>query len=172
VPVYVAAEIQSVPANETVKIGVYIVDFNRIDVGAGSVDADFYLTLASDSPVTVDDIELMNGQIVSVSTIRDTPSMKEYRIIAVLNNELYFSRYPFDRHTLSVKLEPKFENISRMTFEIDPEIPALMPKQISRDGQSMALMHILPACHMSMARYHTHVPYSITKSPVTERPRF
>lgn len=156
VPVYVAAEIQSAPANETVKIGVYIVDFNRIDVGAGSVDADFYLTLASDSPVTVDDIELMNGQIVSVSTIRDTPSMKEYRIIAVLNNELYFSRYPFDQHTLSVKLEPKFENISRMTFEIDPENTGL-DAEANLPGWSINGTDAYITC---MSYVNGEVPYS------------
>ena len=127
-PSCAAAAQPSAPANETVKIGVYMVDFNRVDVGAGTVSADFYLTLASDTPVSIDDIELMNGVISSVSTTRDTPTEKEYRIIAVLTTEPDLTRYPFDRHILSVKIEPKFENESRMILAIDPENTGLDPE--------------------------------------------
>jgi len=104
---------------ETVQIGVYILDFNRIDVSEGTVEADFYVTLKSGTNVSLNDLELMNGMITSVATIRDSPEEKMYRVNAVLTNEPDLSRYPFDRHTLPIEFEPKLENESEMTLVID-----------------------------------------------------
>jgi hypothetical protein len=115
-----AAQALPAPANETAKIGVYVVDFNRVDVDTGTVGADFYLTLSSDTTVSLDDLELMNGVISSVTPIRDTPHEKEYRITAVLTTEPDLGRYPFDNHTLSVKIEPKLKNEREMALVIDP----------------------------------------------------
>lgn len=39
-------------APEQVRIGIYVVDINRVDVGAGTVGADFYLHLKSDEPIS------------------------------------------------------------------------------------------------------------------------
>jgi hypothetical protein len=61
----------------------------------------------------------MNGLISSVETIRDTPHEKEYRILAVLTVEPDLRRYPFDRHTIPVKIEPKVKNEQQMVFIID-----------------------------------------------------
>jgi len=108
----------SVP--QIVTLSSYVVDFNRVDVGAGTVGIDFYLNMKSDTPVSINDIELMNGMITSVSTVKDTPLEKEYRIVAVLTEEPDLSRYPFDRHTLSIKLEPKEKNEQEMLLVIDP----------------------------------------------------
>jgi hypothetical protein len=93
-------------------------DFNRFEVGAGSVGVDFYLTLDSDFPVAIDDLDLINGQINSVTTIRDSPLSKEYRVIAVLVSEPDLSRYPFDRHTLVIKLEPRNKTEKEMLLAI------------------------------------------------------
>lgn len=107
-------------APEQVRIGIYVVDFNRVDVGAGTVGADFYLHLKSDEPISINDIELMNGMITSTSTVEDKPREKEYRIIAVLTTEPDLSRYPFDRHTLPIKFEPKTKNEREMILVTDP----------------------------------------------------
>ena len=105
---------------QIVTLSSYVVDFNRVDVGAGTVGIDFYLNLKSDTPVSINDIELMNGMITSVSTVKDSPFEKEYRVIAVLTEEPDLSRYPFDRHTLSIKLEPRQKNEHEMLLVIDP----------------------------------------------------
>ncbi len=113
---------------EQVKIGIYIVDFNRVDVGAGTVGADFYLHLKSDAPVSVNDLELMNGMITSITTINDSPYEKEYRIIAVLTTEPDLSRYPFDRHTLVIKFEPRLRNEQEIILVTDPTENGLDPE--------------------------------------------
>lgn len=94
-------------------------DFSRIDVSAGTVGADYYLWLNSSENISISDIELMNGMTTSVTTIRDDPTEKQYRIVAVLTNEPDMTRYPFDRHTLSVVYEPKLKNEREMDFVID-----------------------------------------------------
>jgi hypothetical protein len=110
---------------QKVNISLYVVDFHRFDIAAGSVGVDCYLDLKSDTPISINDIELMNGMITSVSTILDNPNEKEYRIIAVLTAEPDLSRYPFDRHTLPVRIEPKLKNEREMVLVIDPTMSGL-----------------------------------------------
>jgi hypothetical protein len=128
VPAYAAPQNISAGANETVKIGVYMVDFNRFDMQAGNIGADFYLTLSSDTPVSLDDIELMNGAVSTVTPILDTPTKKEYRITCVLTTEPDLERYPFDRHTISVKMEPKLKSEHEMVLAIDPANTGISPE--------------------------------------------
>ena len=108
-----------------VNITTYVLDFHRFDVATGTVGVDYYLNLKSDSPVSIDDIELMNGVFTSVSPIIDTPGEKEYRIIATLTAEPDLSRYPFDRHTLTIRMEPKLKNVRQMVLVIDPAMSGL-----------------------------------------------
>ncbi|NMB79092.1 MAG: hypothetical protein GYA23_08355, partial [Methanomicrobiales archaeon] len=116
---------QNVTTPQGVTITVFVVDFQRFEVAAGSVGADFYLNVKSDSPVSLDDLELMNGMFTSVSKVVDTPNEKEYRVIAVLTAEPDLKRYPFDRHTLHLKLEPRVKNEQKMVLVIDPAMTGL-----------------------------------------------
>ncbi|MCX6683515.1 MAG: hypothetical protein NTZ37_02115 [Methanoregula sp.] len=111
-----------------VHIGVYVVNFNRFSVEEGRVEANFYVNLKSDTPVSINDFEIMNGQITSVDTIIDTPHEKEYRIIAALTVDPDLRRYPFDRHTLPIRIEPKFKNEQGMVLVIDPAESGLDPE--------------------------------------------
>ena len=106
---------------ESVNISIYVADFHRFDVGAGTVGVDFYLTLKSNNSISINDLELMNGMITSVSTIRDTPNEKEYRVVAVLTAEPDLRRYPFDQHTLSIRFEPKVKTEREMVLVVDQE---------------------------------------------------
>ncbi|MFA6225823.1 MAG: hypothetical protein WC620_06515 [Methanoregula sp.] len=105
---------------DIVQIGVYVVDFNRFNIEDGTVEANFYSTLVSDTPISIDDLEIMNGHIKSVDTFIDTPNKKEYRIIAALTADPDLRRYPFDRHTLPLVIEPKLKNEQQMILMINP----------------------------------------------------
>ena len=123
-----AAEGQNVTSPVKVQVGMYIVDFNRFSVATGTIEANFYLTLKSATPVSMNDFEITNGRISSVDTIIDTPSKKEYRINAELSVDPDLRRYPFDRHTIAVELEPKFKNEQELVFVIDPEKTRIDPE--------------------------------------------
>ena len=84
--------------------------------------------LKSDTPVSIADFELMNGVITSITTVSDTPHEKEYRILAVLTVEPDFSRYPFDRHQLTIKIEPQVKNEHEWVIVTDPAENGLDPE--------------------------------------------
>ncbi len=104
------------PSPRNVLVTVYVVDFNRVDINAGTVGIDFYLHLTSNETISLSDLELMNGMITSTSLVKDTPDEKEYRIIAVLTIEPELLKYPFDSHTLAINLEPALHNEQEMIF--------------------------------------------------------
>ena len=111
-----------------VHIGVYVVNFNRFNVEEGTVETNFYVNLKSTTPVSINDFEIMNGQITSADTIIDTPGEKEYRIIAALTVDPDLRRYPFDRQTLPIIIEPKFKNERGMVLVTDPAENTLDPE--------------------------------------------
>jgi hypothetical protein len=115
-------------APQVVQIGIYIVDFNRFSVATGTVETDFYLTLKSDTPVSINDFELINGRTTSVDTISDTPHEKEYRINAELTVDPDLRRYPFDQHIIPIEIEPKFNNEQNLVFRIDPAKTSIDPE--------------------------------------------
>jgi len=70
----------------------------------------------------------MNGHATSVDTILDTNTKREYRINAALTADPDLRRYPFDRHTLSIEIEPKSKNEREMLIVIDPSQTGLDPE--------------------------------------------
>ena len=110
------------------QVGIYIVDFNRFSVSTGTVETNFYITLKSDAPVSINDFELINGRTTSVDTIRDTSLEKEYRINAELTVDPDLRRYPFDRHTIQIEIEPKFKNEQELVLVIDPARTRIDPE--------------------------------------------
>ena len=102
-----------------VHVGIYVNDFNEFSASDGTIKASFYLTLVSDRNVSIDDIEIMNGQALSVETIRDYINEKEYRITAELTVDPDLHRFPFDRTIITVEIEPKLMNKLEMVLVID-----------------------------------------------------
>jgi hypothetical protein len=69
----------------------------------------------------------MNGQVISMDTVLDTPYEKEYRIAATVTVDPDLRRYPFDTHTLPVIIEPKLKNEQEMVLVINPASSGLGP---------------------------------------------
>lgn len=96
------------------------------------------------------DIDLMNGMITPSTLVHETPHQKEYRIIAVLTAEPDLSRYPFDKHTLPVKLEPRENHEDRMVVVNDASENGINPDadipgwRITGSGCSVTNMTYLP----------------------------
>ena len=114
--VTVTAPQENVTSPQVVRIGVYVMDFKNFIVEDGSVKADFYLSLRSGTNVSLSDLELVNGHITTVDTLRDTPGDKYYRIYATMDADPDLRLYPFDRHALMVKIEPKTADSESLVF--------------------------------------------------------
>ena len=103
---------------QIVETGVYVMDLQSFNVADGTFGVNFYLTLASDAPVSLTDFEIVNGRATSVDTLLDTPDEKSYRIFAAMTAYPDLHQYPFDRHTLSIEIEPKLHDERSMILVI------------------------------------------------------
>jgi len=117
--VTVTAHQENVTSPQVVRIGVYVMDFKSFNVEEGSIVADFYLSLRSDTNESLSDLELVNGHISTVDTLRDTPGDKYYRIYATMDADPDLRLYPFDRHALTIEIEPKTADSQSLIFVAD-----------------------------------------------------
>ncbi|MDD1702418.1 MAG: hypothetical protein LUQ31_05515 [Methanoregula sp.] len=127
-----AAPDNSVPGNATtpqiVKIGIDVMDFNGFSVADGTAETNFYLSLRSDEPVSLENIELMNGQITSVYSFVNTSGEKTYRIYATITADPDLRLFPFDQHTLPIIFESKNNDVSTRVLVIDTNRTGIDPE--------------------------------------------
>ncbi|HWQ64701.1 MAG TPA: hypothetical protein VN429_09830 [Methanospirillum sp.] len=110
-----------------ITVGVYVGDFKQFNIQEGTCEVDFYLHLKSDIPITINDIELMNGDIITADLTHNTPNDKYYRVHATVSTDLTLQNYPFDYETIRIEIEPKdlYENEAILAIDaiktgIDP----------------------------------------------------
>ncbi|MFA5269900.1 MAG: hypothetical protein WC379_18195 [Methanoregula sp.] len=112
---------------QIVHIGTYVLDFSNYNARDGNFETSFYVTLTSDRPVNTTDFEMMNGHADTVGLLTDTPTRKYFRVFATLDTDPDFHRFPFDRHTLPIIVEPRLSNVSDMILVIDKDSTGLDP---------------------------------------------
>jgi hypothetical protein len=104
---------------QVVYVGTFVQDFNRLDIKQGSVEVLFFANLHSDTPFSVRDFEVINGQISQVTEISDTPMEKNYRFFAVMTLDPDLRNFPFDTQTLPIIIEPKNLTEQSLVLVID-----------------------------------------------------
>lgn len=132
IPALAGTDLYAAPHGNTtspavVEVGAYVMDFKSFSVSQGTIQVDFYLSLTSDTPVSIQDIEIINGQTTSVDTLTDTPKNKYYRIFASLDADPDLRRYPFDRHALPLIIEPKTKDAKSLVLVINTNQTGLDP---------------------------------------------
>jgi hypothetical protein len=123
--IHVSGASSESPAN--VKVGVYLLSLGKLDTSTGSFTADFYLSLSSDKPITIDRFEFFNGRATSIDKSVDDPTEKFYRIQASLTDTLNLSRYPFDRHQMTIELEDKEQTVNTLVYQVSRDDSGLDP---------------------------------------------
>lgn len=116
-----ASDVPLITTPAVAHVGVYVVDFKRFNVEEGTVEAMFYLNIRSDTNVSINDLEFMNGRVSSVDVIRNTPFEKNYRIYAVMAVDPNLRYFPFDSHNLPIIIEPKTLNQDQLRLMIDQD---------------------------------------------------
>jgi hypothetical protein len=116
---YGSLQVQNTTQPEIIHAGIFVSGFGNFNVEQGSFSTNFFLILSSDTPVTIDDIQLMYGRMTSVETIVDTPGLKNYLISAEMTTTPDLHRYPFDSHTLPIQIKHKHKNDKQAVFVID-----------------------------------------------------
>jgi hypothetical protein len=110
-----------------VKVGVYVLNLGKLDTSTGSFTVDFYLSLTSDKAVTIDKFEFANGRASSIDKSIDDPTDKFFRIQASLTDSLNLSRYPFDRHQLTIEIEDKEQTNNSLVYQVSREDSGIDP---------------------------------------------
>ena len=114
-----AQQPQSAQSDPAVTAGILLLDVQQVNLNSGTFNADFYLWFNSTvSPQTVQ-YELINGQATSVTVDANSSTYQEYRIVGTFSNNLDFSNYPFENHSLSIEVESKNLPSSQLTFVPD-----------------------------------------------------
>ncbi len=124
----IAAESTTAPSENPahVKVGVWLVNVEKVDLPANTYRLDFYLWFkfnpAEISLNEVKNFEFVNGQPSKYEVdTNEEQGYLEYRVKGDFITVFDFTRYPFESHELPVVLEHKTLNISRIVFEQDPE---------------------------------------------------
>jgi len=109
--------------SKNVRVGVWLVNVEKVDLAANSYRLDFYLWFVfNPSEVTaseVQDFEFING-FPTKYEISQSQGYLEYRVRGDFIKTFDFSRYPFETHRLSVELEHKSLNASYLSLLDDP----------------------------------------------------
>ncbi|MFA6333018.1 MAG: hypothetical protein WCX22_08700 [Methanoregula sp.] len=122
------AFLQNATSPQIVKIGVDTMDFNGFSVADGTVETNFYLSLRSDEPISLENVELINGQITSVYSFVNTTNEKTYRIYAIITADPDLRQFPFDQHMLPIEIESKNNDVSTRVLVIDTNRTGIEPE--------------------------------------------
>jgi hypothetical protein len=113
-----------------VKVGAYVLNIGKFDVGTGTYTVDFYLdlTLVSGAKDMGDQkFEFMNGRASSMDKLIDKPEEKFYRIQANLATNVDMHRYPWDEHSLPIVLEHVTRPKRELIYEVDEKQSGIDP---------------------------------------------
>jgi hypothetical protein len=116
-PAVVRVPVQSTGPN-VVQVGIYVLNIGKLDTATGAFTVDFYMSFTCDNNTTPGGFEFANGRATSVEKSVDEPTLKFYRVQASLVDNLDLSRYPFDRHSLTIEIEDKDQTSSTQVYEV------------------------------------------------------
>ena len=127
--------LKSLGTNE-VKVGTYVLNIRKLDVGSGTWVVDFYLWFIwQGDSVDPGNFEVMNGS----TDYKDKPSTDEilitdevkmevkkfkwlsYRIVSTISNDLNFKNYPLDVQNLTIEIEDREMNENKLRYITVPE---------------------------------------------------
>ncbi len=119
---------------EPTTVGVYVTQVTSIDLKSNSYGVDFWLWFRSKgrevSPI--DTFEIMDGRVTGKTNVikkklADGTDYASARVTATVHQQWDLHRYPFDDHTLELKLEDSEYDVKTVVFVPDTENQGLDP---------------------------------------------
>lgn len=117
------------PAPLKVRVGVYLLNVGKLDIGAGTYSMDFYVSFRCPTDCQPGNFEILNGR-ASVEKNDDEPRFKVFRVRADLLAQLDLRTFPFDAHKLSIAFEDKVLQDAAVVYEPDMEMTGVHPSAI------------------------------------------
>lgn len=115
---------------DEVKVGTYLLNIRKLDVGSGTWVVDFYVWFIwHGEKINPAGFEIMNGACdFKDAPIYDTIEIEgkpykwlAHRIIATMSNNLNFKSYPLDIQYLTIEIEDREQGVNKMKYRIVPE---------------------------------------------------
>lgn len=112
-----------------VKVGIYLLNVGKLDIGAGTYGMDFYISFRCSEDCQPGNFEILNGR-ASVEKNDDEPRFKVFRVRADLVAQLDLRSFPFDAHRLTISLEDKVLQDNRLIYEPDLQMTGVHPSAV------------------------------------------
>lgn len=112
-----------------VKVGIYLLNIGKLDIGAGTYGMDFYISFRCSEDCQPGNFEILNGR-ASVEKNDDEPHFKVFRVRADLVAQLDLRSFPFDAHRLTISLEDKVLQDNRLIYEPDMQMTGVHPSAV------------------------------------------
>lgn len=112
-----------------VRIGVYLLNVGKLDIGAGTYAMDFYVSFRCDRDCQPSSFDILNGRSTAEKN-DDDPRFKVFRVRADLLSQLDLRSFPFDSHKLQVVFEDKLLQDHQLVYEPDPSMTGIHPSAI------------------------------------------
>ena len=112
-----------------VRIGVYLLNVGKLDIGAGTYSMDFYVSFRCDTDCQPGSFDVLNGRF-SAEKNDDDPRFKVFRVRADLVSQLDLRAFPFDTHRLTITFEDKLLQDHQLIYEPDPSMTGIHPSAV------------------------------------------
>lgn len=112
-----------------VKVGIYLLNVGKLDIGAGTYGMDFYISFRCSEDCQPGNFEILNGR-ASIEKNDDEPRFKVFRVRADLVAQLDLRAFPFDAHRLVISLEDKILQDNRLIYEPDMQMTGVHPSAV------------------------------------------
>lgn len=120
---------QAPQAPVKVRVGVYLLNVGRLDIGAGTYAMDFYVSFRCDVDCEPGNIEILNGK-ASIEKNDDEPRFKVFRVRADLIAQFDLRSFPFDTHRLIIAMEDKVQQDNKVIYEPDLRMTGIHPSAV------------------------------------------
>lgn len=130
-----AAAAESPPAGAAtagpvrVRVGVYLLNVGRLDIGAGTYAMDFYVSFRCDTDCNPSNFDILNGR-ATLEKNDDDPRFKVFRVRADLLSQFDLRSFPFDAHRLTVSFEDKILQDTHIVYEPDMPMTGIHPSAV------------------------------------------
>jgi len=115
----------------TVLVGVYVLNVGKVDLSTGGYTVDFYLSMrCAAAKCDLGNFEFMNGRAVSSRLEENSTNERFWRIQADLYENLDLHDYPFDSHTLVIRIEDVSLTTQNLTYAPDPSNSGVDPSVV------------------------------------------
>ncbi|HYQ41633.1 MAG TPA: hypothetical protein VER11_06690 [Polyangiaceae bacterium] len=104
-----------------IKVGILLNSIDDYDIKTGRYNADFFLSLTSDTPMPSIRLSFPNGKVDTNEQMADKPTFKLYRLVGDFKSPPNLRKYPFDSQELKIMIEDDFRGIDQLRFSVDKE---------------------------------------------------